>query len=575
LTRGRSCEAAKWLFLETLHHSCSCGSQESAVVHKAQHAPPPRPFHPQTGHIVGKGGAVIRDLQLKSGAAIRVLNKAEVPPCARVGEEVAKVTGTSQAVAAGLRLLVPILATRVPTAPPSQLRVGDLQRHSAQHYLGHIPFRCASAMRTCHCPHPRRCFRTAPTSSPNAQSAAAHAPSCRPLLPSGGFSAGHAAGPALALLGGGSGMAGLAAAGGIGAGGAPVELTLHLLVPAAKVGNIIGKGGDNVRRIRAETGARVKVHEQVGGSEERLVSMTSIEEAQAPYCAAQVGAGCVSRRGRGGTRRRLGLLWVSWLKMDAWKHPSPRCSRCSPFPPPHATRLTHTHTHMQDALIRCVLSLSADDHPAVPQRVRLIIPASAVGALLGKRGSTVNQLRQETGAVIKIFQGGEAAGGQAPPPQLPLPTERPGDDVAVQIDGSMEQCVSALKGVATLLRYSQIRQMSGRAAAPVTVPAAAAAQQQPGGGMMLSMAPHYPPTQQQSPPQHHQGLPPPPPFPAPYGSQGNPPHTQPHTQTHSAPSHPPSPTSVPLGMHWCACMTRGAPLLSCRCARLPPAAIEA
>ena len=113
----------------------------------------------------------------------------------------------------------------------------------------------------------------------------------------------------------------------------------------------------------------------------------------------------------------------------------------------------------QDALIRCVLSLTADDAASGdPHRVRLLTGQASVGMVLGKRGATVTQLRQETGAAIKVLpleEGGATAPGAAP-----------GDEV-IQVEGSMQQCVAALRGVATLLRGWQIR---------------AAARGPPGGG---------------------------------------------------------------------------------------------
>jgi len=40
-----------------------------------------------------------------------------------------------------------------------------------------------------------------------------------------------------------------------------VDVDFRVLVPDVLVGSVIGRGGDVVRRIRAETGARIKVFE--------------------------------------------------------------------------------------------------------------------------------------------------------------------------------------------------------------------------------------------------------------------------------------------------------------------------
>lgn len=39
----------------------------------------------------------------------------------------------------------------------------------------------------------------------------------------------------------------------------PVEVTFRLLAPVGKTGNIIGRSGEHIKRIRMETGARIKV----------------------------------------------------------------------------------------------------------------------------------------------------------------------------------------------------------------------------------------------------------------------------------------------------------------------------
>jgi predicted RNA-binding protein YlqC (UPF0109 family) len=180
-----------------------------------------------------------------------------------------------------------------------------------------------------------------------------------------------------------------------------IETVFRLLAPSSRAGNIIGRGGDHIKRIRHETGARLKVYGCDGDGEERLVVIFSSEEAHSQYCAAQ------------------------------------------------------------DALVRCAMCLTADDAALGQHRVRLLAPQTSIGAVLGKKGSTVMQLRQETGAVIRVH-----------PVEAPLAEAaasahgggEPGGDEVVQVDGTMQQCVAALRGVATLLRTWQVRRAA--AAAP-------------------------------------------------------------------------------------------------------------
>ncbi len=189
------------------------------------------------------------------------------------------------------------------------------------------------------------------------------------------------------------------------------------------------------------------------------------------------------------------------------------------------------------------LHVPADDSPAAPHRVRLLTAQASVGIVLGKRGATVSQLRQETGASIKVLPtepvppafGGSIGGddcdtgaclagtGWKMGPHIgaalavqgctgqpfglllcackllclpagctapldcqtahsalhlagspPAPAEMGsissgmstggrssmcGSEEVIQIEGNVQQCVAALRGVATLLRGWQIRRV--------------------------------------------------------------------------------------------------------------------
>ena len=179
--------------------------------------------------------------------------------------------------------------------------------------------------------------------------------------------------------------------------GSVVDTVFRLLAPAARAGNIIGKNGDHVRRIRIETGARIKVYGGENEVEERLVCVSSTEDASSQYCAAQ------------------------------------------------------------DALVRCAISLSGEDSASAGQHtLRLLSPQMSIGVVLGKRGQTVMQLRQETGAAIQVqpVEAPIAAAAAAA-----LGGGEAGGDEIIQLSGTLQQCIAALRGVATLLRGWQIRRL--------------------------------------------------------------------------------------------------------------------
>lgn len=119
----------------------------------------------------------------------------------------------------------------------------------------------------------------------------------------------------------------------------------------------------------------------------------------------------------------------------------------------------------------------ADDASAASHRVRLLTAQPSVGMVLGKRGATVSQLRQETGAAIKVLPSeavppayGGGLGSDDSEAELgsissggggPLSNSSSGTvaEEVIQVEGSVQQCVAALRGVATLLRGWQIRRL--------------------------------------------------------------------------------------------------------------------
>ncbi|PSC73232.1 KH domain-containing protein [Micractinium conductrix] len=362
------------------------------------------------GYLVGRGGNTIKETMAKSGAGVRVLPKSDLPPCGCVGDEVVRACGSAGAVAAALRLL----AGQIKAHP---LRLGGLLYGGT---AGRPPLMLAQAT--------------------HADLAYIH-----PSL-GGYFAAGPAAPGVGGLMGG---HMGHAAHGGFS--GTAVEVTFRMLAPVVRTGNIIGKGGEHVRRVRQETGARIKVFDPAPGSEERVVALSSSEDALSPYCAAQ------------------------------------------------------------DALIRCVIALTAVDASAGLHRVRLLTAQASVGMVLGKRGATVSQLRQETGATIKVLPAdlvppafGGAEEGEAEPGSASSGTASSAAEEVVQVEGSVQQCVAALRGVATLLRGWQIRRLmwaqqqqygggaGGHAAAAtmqLQMPQQSMAMSPNGGGMMSPSSP--------------------------------------------------------------------------------------
>ncbi|KAK9677400.1 hypothetical protein RND81_11G140800 [Saponaria officinalis] len=127
------------------------------------------------------------------------------------------------------------------------------------------------------------------------------------------------------------------------------EVVFKVLCSNDRIGGIIGKGGSIIRALQDETGARISIGPSVNDCDERLVTVTSKEDVDTSYSAAQ---------------RAVILIYTRLAEAAAEKG-------------------LDTNT------------VSA----------RLLIASNQVGCLLGKGGTIVSEMRKTTGANIRILKG--------------------------------------------------------------------------------------------------------------------------------------------------------------------------
>ncbi|XP_042605224.1 poly(rC)-binding protein 4-like isoform X4 [Cyprinus carpio] len=164
-----------------------------------------------------------------------------------------------------------------------------------------------------------------------------------------------------------------------GDGGMNVTLTLRLLMHGKEVGSIIGKKGETVKRIREESSARINISE--GSCPERIITITGPTE-------------CVFRA------------------------------------------FTMITVKLEEDLAALVANGTVTSKP--PVTLRLVIPASQCGSLIGKGGSKIKEIREKTGAQVQV------AGDL-----LPNSTER-----GVTISGSQEAIIQCVKLICTVILES-------------------------------------------------------------------------------------------------------------------------
>ncbi|XP_041971058.1 poly(rC)-binding protein 3 isoform X3 [Aricia agestis] len=148
-----------------------------------------------------------------------------------------------------------------------------------------------------------------------------------------------------------------------------VILTIRLIMQGKEVGSIIGKKGEIVKRFREESGAKINISD--GSCPERIVTVT------------------------GNTSAIFKAFTLICKKFEEW---------CSQF------------------------NEGGGGGSRAPITLRLIVPASQCGSLIGKGGSKIKEIRDVTGANIQVAS-----------EMLPNSTER-----AVTISGTCDaitQCI--------------------------------------------------------------------------------------------------------------------------------------
>ncbi|XP_067834479.1 poly(rC)-binding protein 2-like isoform X5 [Heptranchias perlo] len=159
-------------------------------------------------------------------------------------------------------------------------------------------------------------------------------------------------------------------------GGLNLTLTLRLLMHGKEVGSIIGKKGETVKRMREESGARINISE--GNCPERIVTLSG-----------------------------------------------PTSAIFKAF-----AMITHK---LEEDINSAMTNSTATSQP--PVTLRIVIPASQCGSLIGKGGCKIKEIRESTGAQVQV------AGDM-----LPNSTER-----AITIAGTPPSIIECAKQICVVI----------------------------------------------------------------------------------------------------------------------------
>uniref|UniRef100_A0A8C1LQX7 K Homology domain-containing protein n=1 Tax=Cyprinus carpio TaxID=7962 RepID=A0A8C1LQX7_CYPCA len=204
-------------------------------------------------------------------------------------------------------------------------------------------------------------------------------------------------------------------------------VTLRLVVPASQCGSLIGKGGSKIKEMRESTGAQVQVAgDMLPNSTERAVTISGAPEAIV-QCVKQICVVMLESPPKGATipyrpKPATAPVIFSGGQVRADTLTAPATANLSlllqhqPLPVSMVkihyyiyrhTQLTKLH---QLAMQQSPFTSLGQTTPAFPgvdassqaSTHELTIPNDLIGCIIGRQGTKINEIRQMSGAQIKI-----------------------------------------------------------------------------------------------------------------------------------------------------------------------------
>ncbi|XP_063047900.1 poly(rC)-binding protein 3 isoform X3 [Engraulis encrasicolus] len=184
-------------------------------------------------------------------------------------------------------------------------------------------------------------------------------------------------------------------------------VTLRLVFPASQCGSLIGKGGSKIKEIRETTGAQVQVAgDLLPDSTERAVTVSGTPSA-ITQCVRHICTVMLESPPKGATiPYRPKQSPAGPHAVMAQPHASAAFAMPGQYAIPHQD-LTKLH---QLAMQHIPLTSLGQTNPTFPgldatmptSSHELTIPNDFIGCIIGRQGSKINEIRQMSGAQIKI-----------------------------------------------------------------------------------------------------------------------------------------------------------------------------
>ncbi|GAU44746.1 hypothetical protein TSUD_181530 [Trifolium subterraneum] len=236
------------------------------------------------------------------------------------------------------------------------------------------------------------------------------------------------------------------------------DVIFRIVVPSRQIGKVIGKEGCRIQKIREETRANIKIADAIARHEERVIIISSKDNDEmvtdAEKALEQIANLILKLRNSSGAM--ITVLAPSQLPLCASAHESDRVVQLSGDVSTVMKALEEIGCQLRENPPRQVISISptynyAAIRPSQPYldpnsvdyvTFEMLISETMVGGLIGRCGSNISRIRNESGAMIKVYGGkGEQKHRQ------------------IQFGGSAQQVALAKQRVDEYI-YSQLIQQS-------------------------------------------------------------------------------------------------------------------
>ncbi|XP_058144714.1 poly(rC)-binding protein 4 isoform X3 [Dasypus novemcinctus] len=184
-------------------------------------------------------------------------------------------------------------------------------------------------------------------------------------------------------------------------------VTLRLVIPASQCGSLIGKAGTKIKEIRETTGAQVQVAgDLLPNSTERAVTVSGVPDAII-LCVRQICAVILESPPKGATIPYHPSLSLGTVLLSANQGFSVQ-GQYGAVTPAEVTKLQQLSGHTVPFASPSVVP--GLDPGAQTSSQEFLVPNDLIGCVIGRQGSKISEIRQMSGAHIKIGNQAEGAG---------------------------------------------------------------------------------------------------------------------------------------------------------------------